>query len=467
VTDSTYSPRLRTAVMFCGAGTAGAYQTGVLRALAEAGVKVDLISAHGAGVPVALGAAVDGGAKLWDSAGPWKAGRLTGAYAWRPALRVAAGALAAAGLAVLSPLLVMVLAAVAYAASLILALVNLPGASAWLVDVYRQSIAILFNPPFIPTIVPRAVMLAVLAVCGVLATAAVRAAWQEGSRRQVRGAVWWRLVGAPLDSQEPAGTFVETLWALVRGASSEPRPAAANISARYIDLLIENLGQPGFREVIIGVHDVDGRRDLVAAALATEGRTAFLGRRAGLGLRDAEIVDLTAGPQRELVVDLLIGALRVPVASAPHAIRFPAESYWRGESHRLCDRPELAGRLIDEVARVGIEQLILVNPAAPAAVAHGMRSRPIDLRGRMGEFVRSVETAAFADASATAATRFSGVFIIRPLHNPIGPFDFGGAYDEASDRHRSLAELMQQGYEDAYAQFIEPVVASGEKIGEI
>ena len=52
--------------------------------------------------------------------------------------------------------------------------------------------------------------------------------------------------------------------------------------------------------------------------------------------------------------------------------------------------------------------------------------------------------------------------MIRPDHNPIGPFDFRGTYDEASDRRRTLAELMQQGYADAYRHFIEPIVAVGD-----
>jgi len=48
----------------------------------------------------------------------------------------------------------------------------------------------------------------------------------------------------------------------------------------------------------------------------------------------------------------------------------------------------------------------------------------------------------------------------------MGPFDFGGAYDDRSDRRQPLAELLTRGYEDAYHQFIEPVVgASGEKVG--
>ena len=58
------------------------------------------------------------------------------------------------------------------------------------------------------------------------------------------------------------------------------------------------------------------------------------------------------------------------------------------------------------------------------------------------------------------------VFTIRPSHNPIGPFDFGGGYDDRSDRRQPLDELMSRGYEDAYHQFIEPVVgASGERVG--
>ena len=80
---------------------------------------------------------------------------------------------------------------------------------------------------------------------------------------------------------------------------------------------------------------------------------------------------------------------------------------------------------------------------------------------------RPADWTALQDAWGAATTRFSGVFVIRPDHNPIGPFDFSGAYDEASDRRRSLQELLQQGYDDTYRQFIEPVVAAGDRVGEI
>ncbi|MBK48958.1 MAG: patatin, partial [Acidobacteria bacterium] len=45
----TYSPSLRTALVLNGAGTAGAYHAGVLQALNEAGVRIDLVAGRGMG----------------------------------------------------------------------------------------------------------------------------------------------------------------------------------------------------------------------------------------------------------------------------------------------------------------------------------------------------------------------------------------------------------------------------------
>jgi hypothetical protein len=64
--------------------------------------------------------------------------------------------------------------------------------------------------------------------------------------------------------------------------------------------------------------------------------------------------------------------------------------------------------------------------------------------------------------------RFRAVYQIRPAYNPVGAFDLGGAYDERSDRHHPLSEVMERGYEDAYRGFVEPVVAaSGESLPTI
>ena len=67
-----YSTRLRTALILTGTGTAGAYHAGVLRALHEAGVRIDLVGARGIGTLGAMFAAVDGGQRLWDRDGFWK-----------------------------------------------------------------------------------------------------------------------------------------------------------------------------------------------------------------------------------------------------------------------------------------------------------------------------------------------------------------------------------------------------------
>ena len=95
-TARPYSTRLRTALVLTGTGTAGAYHAGVLRALHEAGLRIDLVAGRGIGAAGAIFAAVDGGQRLWDKAGLWKQGGLARAYAWRTPLRVAGWAVVAA-----------------------------------------------------------------------------------------------------------------------------------------------------------------------------------------------------------------------------------------------------------------------------------------------------------------------------------------------------------------------------------
>ena len=78
-----YSPQRRTALVLTGTGTAGAYHAGVLRALHEAGVKLDIVAGRGAGVIGALFAAVDGAQRLWDDKGFWRVEGIEHLYEWR------------------------------------------------------------------------------------------------------------------------------------------------------------------------------------------------------------------------------------------------------------------------------------------------------------------------------------------------------------------------------------------------
>ena len=75
------------------------------------------------------------------------------------------------------------------------------------------------------------------------------------------------------------------------------------------------------------------------------------------------------------------------------------------------------------------------------------------------------EAVALRDGLEAMSMHFDALYVIQPGHNPIGPYDVDGAYDEASDRRQNLSELVERAYEDAYRQFIEPVVgASGEQL---
>src|SRR5579862_1407236 len=85
-----YSPQLRTALVLTGTGTAGAYHAGVLRALHEAGVKLDVVAGRGIGVVGALFAAIDGEQCLWEDKGYWRSPAVSDLYRWRFPARLAA-----------------------------------------------------------------------------------------------------------------------------------------------------------------------------------------------------------------------------------------------------------------------------------------------------------------------------------------------------------------------------------------
>ena len=68
----SYSPHLRTAVLLTGNGTGGAYHAGVLRALHEAGIKIDVMSGRGIGVVGAMFAAIDAAPRTWEDDGAWR-----------------------------------------------------------------------------------------------------------------------------------------------------------------------------------------------------------------------------------------------------------------------------------------------------------------------------------------------------------------------------------------------------------
>jgi hypothetical protein len=457
-----YSPQLRTALVLTGSGTAGAYHAGVLRALHEAGVKLDVVAGRGVGVVGALFAAIDGAQRLWDDRGFWRSPAVAAFYAWRGLLRFCAWALAASLAVVAVPMAAMAVGLIVFPIDFLLRIVGLGGAGG-LVGAYLGAAQSAFSAEGFPTWLPRLVLLVLAAAASI----AVVNAWQTAGRRRRLGAFWWRAVPAPLSSDSITEHCWRVLWELLRGAAPLKQPAPQDLGRRYTELLAENLGQPGFRELVIAVHDLDAHRDLVFA-LVSEARRRDLIKRAtteAAEARRAEVFDLH-GVARDYLADAVAGALTVPVATDVQELTFAPDAYWRGETHRVCDRPGGLARLLEELGDLGVEQAIVVTACHTSQGPHALAAGRLDARARLGEYLQSAEAPATRDAVRLAASKIMRIFTIQPGHNPIGPFDFGGSYDDRSDRRQPLLELMNGGYEDAYHQFIEPVVgASGERMG--
>jgi hypothetical protein len=454
-----YSPRRRTALVLSGTGTAGAYHAGVLRALHEAGVKLDIVAGRGVGAIGALFAAVDGAQRLWDDKGFWRAPGVEALYAWRTVPRLIMWSLGVALAIVALPIAAVALGLIVFPVDFVLKMVGVGGASG-LVGAYVQAAEEAFAPEALPTWLPRIALL----VLGSAGLTAFVHGWMCGGGPG-RGAFWWRAVGAPLSSSNAVARCWGVMWDLVRGAAQLKQPSPAELGRRYAEFLTDNLGQPGFRELLIAVHDIDAHRDLVFTLVGEDRRRGLIRRSTSEAAdeRRAEVLDL-AGVARDLLPDAVVGALTVPLATDWHAITFAQEGYWRGETHRICDRPASLIRLVDELIELEAEQIILVSAAPESPGPHALVTPRIDGRGRLGEYLQSAEAAVVRDATTT--TGGVRIFVVRPVHSPIGPFDFSGGHDDRSHRVQGLSELMNRGYEDAYHQFIEPVVgASGDRVG--
>jgi len=457
-----YAPQRRTALVFSGTGAHGAYHAGVLRALQDAGIKLDLVAGHGIGAATAALAAIDGAARLWDANGIWPSPVARTLYTWKPLLRLVALFGAVLGVLLVVPLLVLALGLIAFPVGFLITLLGLSAGPA-LTAAYSTWLQSVFAPEHLPTVLPRLVMLVLVIMAVTAAGGALAARWRAPARRRSTSGWWWDVFGGPLEAAGARRALLDAIWQLIRGAAGAGRPEPRVIGRRYADVLSESLGQPGVRELLAIATDLDARRDVVVAFLREPYRAQFLASRDGRDRR-AEVLDL-AGFGREHGLEVVAAALTPPVGFDPALVTFGPDSYWRGETHRVCDRPEAIGRLIEELDAAGVRQVILVSGVVATGGPHRLSSPRLDPRHRLGDYLVAAESIALEQAVALARSRFEAVYLVAPAHNPLGPFDFGGVYDEASDRRMDPGELMDRGYSDAHRLFIEPVVgASGEQL---
>jgi len=454
-----YSPKRRTAVVFTGTGTTGAYHAGVLRALDESGVKIDLVVGSGTGAITAAFAAVSGGAELYGKGGLWDGASWRAFYRLRPALRAALLLLGVSFAIFALPVLLGLLLGILFPLLLIADRV-FPGAASRVLSVLWVAPEALSGPYLAAQAVP-VLALAMLATF-VLGTIY----WRRGSRLA-------EAFEAYLDAEHGLDRLRRGLWEIARGAMLSGVPASeAELGRRYVALLSENLGELGFRELIVRVADLDRGRALAFALLREEDPNRAY----------EEMVDLRAPGQGALLFDALATGLLFPVAMPLRRVAFPKGAVHAGETHRLTDASLVPGCGIEEALAAGAEQVVVVT-GTPEEIGPPTRRRgPL---ARIDATLRALEQQAAAEIDATERTsrivstlghrgpggrgawedpatgqvaREVDLWVIRPRRRTLGPTELDGASDPATEVLQTTDDLVERGFRDAYRQFIEPVV---------
>jgi hypothetical protein len=464
-----YSPRRRTALVLTGSGASGAYLAGALKALDETGTRIDLLVGTGAGAVAAAFGAVAGGPRLYGPGGFWDGLGRRQLCRLRPLLRAALGLLGLSLASLLLPLVLAVVAGLAFPLVLLADLVR-PGLLAAAMGGLLALPARLRAPYLAAVGVPL-----LLLALGLVVTLASR--FLKDRRRFAES------LESVVDDLPGALRLRRSLWEVARASAvSGAAPGDAELGQRYVSLLSDNLGQPGFRELVLRLADVETGDVLPFAVLADGPRARFARPRSGA---EPPWVDL----RREAAAGVLPGALRAslfpPLLTSPVRVRFAREGPFPGETHRLADGLLAAGSGIAEALAAGAEQVVVVSPC-PEAAAPTPRRRGLQaalsavaatrerqaLEADLGHYQmlgRVVLTVghpmdeggrAWEDPATGTQHRSFGLWVVRPDGRNVWPLDWNGAREPATEVWERPADLMERGYRDAYRLFVEPVLGA-------
>jgi hypothetical protein len=471
-----YSPKRRTALVLTGTGASGAYHAGVMRALDESGVKIDLVVGSGVGTVAAAFAAVAGGSKLYGTGGFWDGAGWSSFYRFPSALRMAFLLLAAAFGVFLFPVGLALLGGLLFPLVLIVDVVA-PGLPSRLIEGLWAAPAVLRGPYLAALAVP-------VFTLSVLAVGYLLLGWARNGRRFAEA------FEAPLDARPARKRLSDALWEVARGSAiAAGAPSEPELGKRYVSLLLENLGQPGFRELILRTADLETGAALPFVLLQDAARNAFASSRArGLRSRLEGIpgaVDLREPGHDTLLFDAVVTGLLPPLIAPMRRVSFPKGGIFAGETHRLTDATLAAGCGISEAVAAGAEQVIVAGGTphsasppprrrGPRAAADGVlaalerQALEGDVRG-VERTNRMVETLghrmddggrAWQDPATGRIYRDVPVYVIRPDRRAFGPLELDGAQDPATEVLETPEDLLEQGYRDAYRMFVEPVVGA-------
>ncbi len=456
-----YSPKRRTALVFTGSGTSGAYHAGVLRALDESGVKIDIVVGSGIGAVTAAYAAVGGGPRLYGKRGFWDGARWGAFYRLRPVVRLATALLGVSFAIFALPVLLGVVLGMLFPLLLIAERVE-PG-------IASRALALVWVAPEVlsgPYLGAQAVPVFALAMLAIV-TAGVL---YFRDRRRFPEAF-----ESFLDAEPGLARLRRGLWEVARGAALSGRPPSeAELGRRYVALLSENLGEPGFRELVLRAADLD-RGDALSFSLLRE--------QASPSSRTlADGVDLRVPGNDALFFDALATGVLLPMAMPLRRVTFPKGAPHAGETHRLTDATFASGSGVAEALAAGAEQVVVVTGVPETAAPLARRRGPL---ARIDAAVRALERRAAAEIDevwrtsrmiGTLGHRGEGgrrswedpatghlhgevdLWVVRPDRRALGPTELDGTRDPATEVLQTTDDLLELGFRDAYRQFVEPVV---------
>ena len=471
-----YSPRRRTALVLTGSGTSGAYHAGVLKALDESGVKLDLIVGSGVGAVGAAFGAAAGGARLYGDGGFWDGVSWDAFFRLRPGLRIAILLLACSFGVFLLPVVLALPAVLMFPLVLIFDLVSPGGAG-------RLTSSLLVAPSLLRAPYLAALALPIFFLCAAGLVALLRLVLTQ--RRRLAESFEWLLDPGPAQRR-----LLHALWEIARGPAIASRvPSEAEVGRRYVSLLSENLGQPGFRELILRTADLEIGGALPFVVLDDAHRGTFAAARARGprsrldGLPGA--VDLRAPGYDALLFDAVMTGLLPPGVVPVRRVAFPKGGLFAGESHRLTESGLAGGSGLSEAIAAGAEQVLVVTAtpeeARPLSRRRGARAladgmlatlerQAVEEDLRSAELMnRMVETLGhrtedggrgWQDPATGRVYRSVTLYVIRPDQRVLAPLDLDGSEDPATEVRATTADLLDLGYRDAYRLFVEPVVGA-------
>ncbi len=460
----------RTAVVFTGSGASGAYHAGVLKALDEAGVRIDLMVGSGVGVLAAAFGAAGSGSVLYGEKGLWREITSRRVFRLRSTFRVLRSLGIVALSAFLVPAFLALLLGMLLPAFLAVDFAR-PGFMASLLQTLG-SVAPALRLFFIFALAAPTFLALLFILTGFVGTL-------RKSRRRLGESLESAFDLSGIESE-----IARRLWEVARGpALNEKAPEPSEVGRHYAALVAENAGQPGFRGMVLRAANLDSHKPL-ALKLVTNGP--------GSKAPEADdLLDLKDTAIAPLLFDVVVSAFASAPLTSPRRVRLPKQGAFGGEIHRIAEASAIAGSGLSEAIALGADRIVVVTATAqdpgPLPVRRGLKAlaaafvalqernaveddlRQAERLNRVVETVghqRSTGEREWQDPFTGRRFRSVAIHTVRPRRSLLRPLDLDGAVDPANEVETTLLDWMDEGHRDAHRCYLDAALGEDRPEGE-